>query len=1168
MGQKTSPILLRLGINTTWTSAWDNQLKISSTNHYSHGLHNDLLTREYINTIYNKFCIRPSILKNYKKDRNSLSNTAKNKGFTIKHVNKSFNTFKHWYIKQHLTYQRPIKKTQKFYKKTLEEKELLQGINFKQSLIINNGEQLSNKHNKKTLETFIALNKDNLSISFLSYKNTLSFYSYLSYIYQLHKNKYDSKLILYKIRKLYEIKKRLFFLNHQLNSFTQGFLQNAHNNLGDKLWENSLNDKQPVAYNKNEEIMANTWKITKRNYFYRFLLPHILTCLNVKRLSLKNNTVGSPILYDIKNEKILKNTYYKGIKKSLKKSFWIKRNFNLNYYLIQKNNIYIKNKLSKITLTSSSLDINSISYSLHSFNLFLKQTFLLFGMREERIKTITQEKKPTDLSFRKFSYYIYTLYLKLITLYLWQTLLTCSLFNGNKYLFYKVYLYNTTIKTITNPLFLKLNQFKLFKSFILNTNPFLYKKGLYVNNIIHKKTFNQPFIINQDSSLNEKPTNKIKQLTLLYRKNQISLDTNIYQGHTFSNFSDFSNIKLFFSHHIQNRKYDNYIKIVFYASLLKYFKIYQYLFSHFWNFSKNSFFFYDTKNFIPYLQENIYQKNLHKHRIESYHSEKYTIYPTFNDFLLSCQEYFLYNLQQNPKSFEIFNLDDLSTSQDKKTLSLKFSNIHSLQKNLVETLPTKTRLGNILLKKINKTALIQLNIQTAQWLQDENFHKKYNPFDSKRFLLKKNFEKKYSKRFPIKYTSFFYNSLRKKKTHWNSYKYYPLSFLNKTRLVYPANLFLNIKPTPNKNAEILSIYKKNIISFRSTFDNLRKKKFTKQSINNIQLPLKNHKILLTKSLLGNIIQTTTWQINQDKKNDKKNIYDKENINTKINTEIDIYQTLCKDVCHSYIFYKKTSKNFFKNQMKEKKKRFSYKKGSRIYSLKKYEKPQHYASPLLTFIGQLNRQNHILTRNTLQPFNFYEKNFNNTPIIYSFSGTLQNKYFGNNDNRWENNKNWESRIFINTIKKLWRINNLHLIIKRNHSKTFDTKILVENLSKYAIAFIKKNKGGKNKSQKLKNITSKIMTSILYSKDKKPNPLFLGGAFGFSGRVYGGKKAASFKIIYGNLPFNTLKAEINYANVVQTTKNGSWNFETWLNIKKKDSKNILIQLPYKQMHKENK
>lgn len=255
-------------------------------------------------------------------------------------------------------------------------------------------------------------------------------------------------------------------------------------------------------------------------------------------------------------------------------------------------------------------------------------------------------------------------------------------------------------------------------------------------------------------------------------------------------------------------------------------------------------------------------------------------------------------------------------------------------------------------------------------------------------------------------------------------------------------------------------------------------------------------------------------------------------------------------------------------MKEKKKRFSYKKGSRIYSLKKYEKPQHYASPLLTFIGQLNRQNHILTRNTLQPFNFYEKNFNNTPIIYSFSGTLQNKYFGNNDNRWENNKNWESRIFINTIKKLWRINNLHLIIKRNHSKTFDTKILVENLSKYAIAFIKKNKGGKNKSQKLKNITSKIMTSILYSKDKKPNPLFLGGAFGFSGRVYGGKKAASFKIIYGNLPFNTLKAEINYANVVQTTKNGSWNFETWLNIKKKDSKNILIQLPYKQMHKENK
>jgi ribosomal protein S3 len=48
---------------------------------------------------------------------------------------------------------------------------------------------------------------------------------------------------------------------------------------------------------------------------------------------------------------------------------------------------------------------------------------------------------------------------------------------------------------------------------------------------------------------------------------------------------------------------------------------------------------------------------------------------------------------------------------------------------------------------------------------------------------------------------------------------------------------------------------------------------------------------------------------------------------------------------------------------------------------------------------------------------------------------------------------------------------------------------------------------------------------------------GIAFSFSGRAYGSKKAASFKILLGSIPTNTLKAEIDYANMMQKTKNGT-------------------------------
>ena len=53
---------------------------------------------------------------------------------------------------------------------------------------------------------------------------------------------------------------------------------------------------------------------------------------------------------------------------------------------------------------------------------------------------------------------------------------------------------------------------------------------------------------------------------------------------------------------------------------------------------------------------------------------------------------------------------------------------------------------------------------------------------------------------------------------------------------------------------------------------------------------------------------------------------------------------------------------------------------------------------------------------------------------------------------------------------------------------------------------------------------------------------GAAFAFSGRAYGAKKAASFCIKKGSVPFNSLHADIDFASVMQKTRNGSWGFRT--------------------------
>jgi hypothetical protein len=112
-------------------------------------------------------------------------------------------------------------------------------------------------------------------------------------------------------------------------------------------------------------------------------------------------------------------------------------------------------------------------------------------------------------------------------------------------------------------------------------------------------------------------------------------------------------------------------------------------------------------------------------------------------------------------------------------------------------------------------------------------------------------------------------------------------------------------------------------------------------------------------------------------------------------------------------------------------------------------------------------------------------------------------------------------------------NLQIVIKQHHSRTHSASLLIQNISRFIIAFIKKRKGSKNKFNQLKNVTYRILQTIKKHKLSENQ----GIGFTFSGRAYGAKKAASFKIFLGSVPFSTLKAEIDYDSMMQKTKNGT-------------------------------
>jgi hypothetical protein len=126
----------------------------------------------------------------------------------------------------------------------------------------------------------------------------------------------------------------------------------------------------------------------------------------------------------------------------------------------------------------------------------------------------------------------------------------------------------------------------------------------------------------------------------------------------------------------------------------------------------------------------------------------------------------------------------------------------------------------------------------------------------------------------------------------------------------------------------------------------------------------------------------------------------------------------------------------------------------------------------------------------------------------------------------------SRLLFSKFLSLHRTQRINFIIKHHYSKSYNASLFVENVSLFVIAYLKKSKGGKNKFQQLKNITSKIISLLV----TQPSPV-LGVSFSFSGRVYGGKKAISFKTLIGSVPFSRLTSLIDHASCMQKTRNGT-------------------------------
>ncbi len=1294
--------MLRLGLNTSWPSVWESSSKITSTNnHYSNFLHNDFLTRDYLKLLYTKLCVIPSAYTDFYKENQSNMSSSSFCSISTSGTNNVFlkgtKEISNSPTASNLNAQKLNKSSFDLYKQRSIQHYCSNYHNFGSGTkkfnapanVIKNATILPSP---LRIPTFFS-ETNTKKTGGANVKPGLTKDLGVQWVYNLYKSQLDTKLILFYIKKLYEIRKRLFLLENQLLFYTNGFF--VYNIRTSKVTKGP-SPKQILEQNYESNESNELSSRCSRNIAFRLnnsstIKPWFQNIQKDTKLQAKNTALSSLRTSRSSNHSLKDNIDYLNtqnaskIKQSLIRSYWIKKKSNITSLLVRKNQLFIKTKITNVYINSmhnptlgqqhpicssilskfSTLDSSSRSIKnsiIHSqFNVFLQyiekklNKITYKGKRDKNVLNVTNNV-PTN--------YLYILYFKLFTLNLWKSFLFSL--KDSRYHNYKKFISNNLIKIIANPLYLKLDKLKLFDT-------------LETDTIASKE--NGTNCTSSNNSIHQLP--RVPQQTY-----QISSIKNIWKIEV--NPGNLAEIGNKFQRVTQNangkeRKVDKEIKvdiektnvvvtnIIRFHLIAKKLKLLNYIFLTF--FSKDSYFYFQD-NCTSIINGNasnidqLEQKIGTRLKFIDYFSEYQSIFPNFYDMInyydygtkmdsyqdqqkllqetlgiggddktLGIEKlHYLKNIsqqeqerkqqhqqqqqrqeereaQQEPegedggntgtkrKSDNGTNSTNRSTAQSEEKNAIKSTSandsleMRSTNENFTQSQSKLGSFPKVWLKKFKNKGILQMNVQTAKWNNDIDFHKNLIEKYGQKTLDTKSHE--IASFFMYIPKSFFERNVKPK--NWQEkYKLIPeieAGTKNGTKT--------SLKETTPTNKPLQNILNnQSPLDFAFFVNQLSCKSHMGVNLNILHSKSNQSKTSPFLSLNG-----TNAVSSNDKKDDASFINDNPACNSYHNSFKNIYENIYTTI--------KSTKNHLSHQNQG----FNNATTSnataniQIYSpfgalSKLLPFPQHFGSEMAIILGQINRQNNIFSGAIFQklplnqnshfsrklthvaenrstkglswkhPKNWQKaeiqlqnikKSYQNRSNLINVRSNLYNEFSfffqkmeqknlpktttGTNNNH---GFPFSSMLNLNTFKllqQLWNINQLDLIIKHNHSKTQNASILVENMSRFAIAYLKKNKGGKNKFQQLKNISLKIMSLLLLKPITKNK--YLGAAFAYSGRVYGGKKAASFKMLFGSVPFNQFDAHIDYSNIIQKTRNGTWNFSTWLHLKQRKPKILLFK-----------
>lgn len=1175
-----------MGFNKTWDSNWfinsytklippspvesvtkssshedHNFRKYQKKTTYSFFLHQDFLIRNYLNLIYSNSSSDPlisNLLLNQKKNFSRSSSL-----FIRQQFPKSKWTNTEAIISQTLWTQ-PIKHY--LYHFPYNKNLMLDPLVFKgdnnqhsskfSSFIKNTWNQLeNNSQNTINLDKLTLLNYNKLYISFL-----------------LNKQKYNIKIMLFILNSIYEIRKRLNIINQSLLFFS--FSNNCikqHKQLPQPFFfftQDSFKNihKQRLRFTRNFCLKIN-YKDTKVIFS-----SEMFSFRSVKQLPFQNTSlsrIGTENVSDQFVDMVCLRDLLSKIAHSIEKSYWIKYKLNIQWILHNKNLYYLKTKiynlnqintgfilrLDKISTNSSNLINDFAPYSvvhLKSNGIpsilgnILKILFVIEPTLSQQIDWF--KNKKINICF----YYLHLIYTKLFTINLWKYFLSLRDFKLHKN--YNKLILNEILKPLISQLYLRFDRFLLYSCFV-PLSPFFVAESLPFGsktkggaaeknnlNLTNKGLLNfenyVPFLLGSYlffASQHEPKSNK-DLINFLSRLFSHSSQTNTVQKRQQEGSQFYKTITLTNWYNLENNKiqqhpliqiptiYNNFSastplkggkeetpsnSIEFNVSLKSTvskltsisseisgpsFKMADIPFftgvsNYHFSFKENDIFYIFIQNFL----ENLYLlKNI-----------------SFN--LLLGVTYLPFNLNTLGSASIATDSNGILSGGDDQP-SITTSGYMDDNKSKLITQPMLLRSGD-----------------TERYTNLSYFIKPLNlyNFNNSSHLFDTHFQR----------NSFYLSKVKDLSNpllHFDFSSFYPLS-----NLTSKNNPSLERQKDGPQKKDGLS----NIVPTQ-----------TQKKLSSIQVD-NGPRIRIKKSIWKTQIE---WALSLGSRSDGVNQY-KTLLNKSSNDILSrFFSTSNTNFQHKYFNNRKfieNSEDFFRQEQDS-------------FVTKNYNLNLDF----ITFEGITLDHSDDARRNSL----FFSLKRENA-IFYPLYGTDE-KNDRNNGEKLNNHnlkflplpKAPRNEIIYQYLRKyvsfsekgagykstalvLPHLNekSVEFSIKHYYSKTFNAYTLIENLSRFLISFIKKNKGGKNKFQQLKNITYKVLQFLIHNQ-------FHGVAFSFSGRVYGAKKGMSFKMLFGSVPFSTLTQNIDYAKLMQKTRNGTWGFQIWLHLKGKKTR---LVLPFK-------